>query len=370
MDWLTLHLVSGLGSVGCRTLVEMFGGATKVLAADSTALGKAPGIGPKVIGIISSNPPYKEAEEELSRAQNFGVTIISWDSPDYPKALKSIYNPPMLLFVRGDVSQLNRPAIAVVGSRAATSYGLKIGRRLGAELAGNGLTVVSGLALGIDAAAHAGAIEARGSTVGILGCGVDVPYPRRNISLAGKIVANGAVVSEYPMGTKPEAFRFPARNRIISGLAMGVVVVEAAARSGSLITARLAMEEGREVFAIPGRVDSNKSAGTHKLLQDGAKLVNRISDIFEELAIPLASFSLDKDKNDSANEIADVSVKLGDAEEKIMAVLDVYPQNIEIIINKSGINAQKINEVLLLLELQGLIESLPGQQYRVKTEMK
>jgi DNA processing protein len=350
--------------MGCRTLIEMFGGPSKVLAVGLNDLAQASGVPRKVMELIASQPPYREAEAELKRTREHGITLLSWDNPAYPKALRSIYNPPMLLFVRGDVSQLNRPAIAVVGSRAATSYGLKIARRLGAELAGHGLTVVSGLALGIDAGAHTGALEARGSTVAVLGCGVDVPYPRRNVSLAGRIADNGALISEYAMGTQPDAFRFPARNRIISGLALGVVVVEAAARSGSLITARLAMEEGREVFAIPGRVDSSKSAGAHKLLQDGAKLVYRVEDIFEELSVPLASFATAA--TSSPPKVAKAAIELNAAETKIMAVLDEYPQHFEIIVNKTGLSAQNVTESLLLLELQGQLESLPGQQYRAK----
>ena len=362
-DWLTLHFVPGLGPAGCRVLVETMDGPSKVLAADFKSLLQIPGVRRKAVEIISGQPPYKLAEEELRKVKERGVILVSWDNPAYPKALRNIYNPPMLLYVRGDVAQLNRPAIAVVGSRAATSYGLKIARRLAAEIAGHGLTVVSGLALGVDAAAHAGAIDVQGSTVAVLGCGVDVSYPRSNWSLAGKIAASGAVVSEYPLGTQPEAFRFPARNRIISGLALGVVVVEAAARSGSLITARLAMEEGREVFAIPGRVDSCKSTGAHKLLQDGAKLVYRVEDILEELAGQFvaspADDGLEKMSLSSASDQA-----ISEEEAKIMAILDEYPQHIEVIINRAGNTAQKVSEILLILELKGLVESLPGQQYR------
>ncbi len=363
-DWLTLHLVAGLGAVGCRALIEVFGGASGVLAADAKELSQVPGIRKNVIDIISARPPYMEADDELCRMRKQGVTLLSWDSPAYPEALRTIYNPPMLLYVKGDEAQLKRPAIAVVGSRAATHYGLKIARRLGAELAGRGLTVVSGLALGIDAAAHAGALDAQGSTVAVLGCGVDVPYPRCNGGLAAGIAASGALISEYPLGTSPEAFRFPARNRIISGLSLGVVVVEAAARSGSLITARIAMEEGREVFAIPGRVDSSKSTGAHNLLQAGAKLVYRVEDILEELAPQLELFtsvlSMDEAKKPSVVPSLEISLE----EKKLLTILDEYPQHIEIIINRTGYTSQKVNETLLMLELKGRVESLPGQQYR------
>lgn len=364
-DWLTLHLVPGLGPAGCRALVEAMGGPSKVLAADFKSLLQVPGLRRKAVEIISGQPPYKAAEEELRKVKESGVALLSWDDPAYPKVLRNIYAPPMLLYVHGDAAQLNRPAIAVVGSRAATSYGLKIARQLAAELAGHGLTVVSGLALGVDAAAHAGAIDVQGSTVAVLGCGVDIAYPSRNRVLATKIAASGAVVSEYPLGTKPEAFRFPARNRIISGLALGVVVVEAAARSGSLITARLAMEEGREVFAIPGRVDSYKSTGAHKLLQDGAKLVFRVEDILEELAGQLGQFVTSPDDGlKKTPSPPDPDLGNSPEEANIMAILDEYPQHIEVIINRSGNTAQKVNEILLILELKGMVESLPGQQYR------
>ena len=361
IHWLTLYLVPGLGPVGCRRLVEAFGSPESVLKANRNDLRQVKGLKKNVIEDILNRPPIKLAEQELRLAGEKGVAIVRWDDEAYPEMLRNIYNPPMVLYVKGDNSCLNRAAIAVVGSRAATTYGLKIAGQMAGELAAAGLTIISGLALGIDSAAHIGALEKDGITIAVLGCGVDVQYPRRNWRLAEKIAENGAVISEYPFGTQPEAFRFPARNRIISGLGYGVLVVEAAARSGSLITARLALEEGREVFAIPGRVDSSKSAGAHRLVQQGAKLVHKVDDILEELPLQLVDGSAGDGFDRPARR---QSHSLTPDELKILAVLDSYPRNIESIISLSGCSVQKVNEILLLLELKGLLEALPGQQYR------
>ncbi|MFW8599870.1 DNA-processing protein DprA [Desulfobacterota bacterium M19] len=370
IDWLTLALVPGLGAVGMGRLIRELGEPEHIFAAGRERLLRVRGIRHPVADTIINAPPIREAELELQRLRHHNFSLLTWNDPAYPALLREIYNPPMLLYVNGDVGLLKRPSIAVVGSRAATSYGLKIGRRLGAELGARGLNVVSGLALGVDAAAHAAALEAGGITVAVLGCGLDVPYPRRNLGLSRRISAQGVIVSEYPMGTKPEAFRFPARNRIISGLALGVVVVEAAKRSGSLITARLAMDEGREVFAIPGRVDSAANAGAHSLLQQGAKLVYKIEDILVELSAHLtdfkaASHQAEQNKEDTAAG----DVELTPEEKSLMKILEPYPSHIDSIIDRAAGKAAKVQEILLILELKGLVESLPGSQYRLSGQM-
>lgn len=359
-DWLTLHLVPGLGAGGFRKLVEIFGSATQALHAGKKALQGVPGLRSEAINAIVSTPPYDEAERELKQIEQLGVALVCFGDPGYPPLLANIYQAPMVLYVKGDPGLLNKAGLAVVGSRAATSYGLKIARDLSGQLAAKGLVIVSGLALGIDTAAHTGALAVGGKTVAVLGCGLDVPYPKSNEGLAGRIGADGALVSEYRLGTLPEPFRFPARNRIISGLARGVLVVEAAQRSGSLITARLALDEGREVFAIPGRVDSVKSAGTHRLLQEGAKLVGGIDDILDELGWQTASHG----KGLPSVQQAPSALTLGPEERQVLALLDVYPKHIDSIITQARLGAAKVNEVLLLLEMHGMIEALPGQQYR------
>ncbi len=357
-DWLTLHLVPNLGTTGCRRLIEAFGNPGMVLKASRKDLLQVRGIRRNVVDIIVGKPPVDAAKRELKRAADSSVTILTWDSPLYPELLKNIFNAPILLYVKGDPALLDRPGIAVVGSRAATSYGLKIARRMASELGHKGFSVISGLAMGVDAASHAGALDAGATTIAVLGCGVDVSYPQRNAKLAQRIVKSGVIVSEYPFGTKPDAFRFPARNRIINGLALGVLVVEAAVRSGSLITARLALEEGREVFAIPGRVDSARSAGAHRLLQEGAKLVHSVDDIIEEFGgygLPCTAKNKTVNKRDCILE--------GD-ERQIISLLDGYPQHIDTIINNSKLSAEKVSHLLLLLELKDLVEALPGQLYR------
>lgn len=361
-DWLTLHLVPGLGAVGFRKLLEAFGSASAALRAGRKELQQVSGLRQEAIQSILTGLPYQEAERELARLAPLGISMICFGDANYPALLANIYNPPMLLFVKGEVGLLSRTGVAVVGSRAATSYGLKVARDFSAQLAGRGLVVVSGLALGIDTAAHTGALAAGGETVAVLGCGLDVMYPPANERLARQIAETGALVSEYGLGTQPDAFRFPARNRIISGLSRGVLVVEAAQRSGSLITARMALDEGREVFAIPGRVDSVKSAGTHRLLQEGAKLVGGIDDILDELGwqVPEAAAAAS-----TAGQATEVAVTLSEEESRILHLLDAYPKHIDTIISQVGLPTARVSEILLLLELHGLVEAVSGQQYQI-----
>ena len=359
-DWLTLNLVPGLGAAGFRKLVEVFGSPTQALRAGRKELQQIPGLRPEAIAGIVSGPPYREADQELQRIGQLGITLLCLGDADSPALLATIYNPPLLLFVKGEPGVLHTAGLAVVGSRAATGYGLKVARELSGQLAARGVTIVSGLALGIDTGAHAGALAAGGKTIAVLGSGLDVIYPRDNWRLAEQVTGSGALVSEYPLGTRPDPFRFPARNRIISGLTRGVLVVEAAQRSGSLITARLALDEGREVFAIPGRVDSVKSAGTHRLLQEGAKLVGSVDDILDELGWQLGR----REDASTPTPQSAPAVTLDPEERMVLALLDVYPKHIDSLITQARLGAATVNGVLMRLELHGLIEALPGQHYR------
>ncbi|HSR36599.1 MAG TPA: DNA-processing protein DprA, partial [Desulfurivibrionaceae bacterium] len=274
--------------------------------------------------------------------------------------LKEIANPPLVLYVKGDADLLAGSALAVVGARAATSYGQKIAGEVSAGLARHGLTVVSGLALGIDGVAHRAALAAGGTTIAVLGCGVDLPYPAQHRGLYEEIAAQGALVSDYPLGTPPEGFRFPARNRIISGLCRGVVVIEAAKHSGSLITAELAMEQGREVFAVPGRIDSAKSEGCHRLIREGATLIHSVADILAELRYPVATTAA---TIAPAGAVAD-DAPLSAEEQCIIACLEAYPKDIDTIITATRLSAQKVASLLLGLELKGVVAAHPGQQYQ------
>ena len=359
--WLALSLLPGIGPATGRRLLTLFPKPEEVFLASTEELRQKSGLPQQAIEKILAGGARNEAAEQIDRCRKEGVVIIPLCSEDYPPLLAQIDNPPMQLFVKGDPSLLKTDCIAIVGARAATSYGIEMAGRFATDLGGRNYTVVSGMATGIDAAAHYGCLGVRGKTIAVLGCGVNRAYPSQNRKLYQCIADSGALVSEYPLDTEPDAFRFPARNRIISGLSLGVMVVEAAKRSGSLITAQLALEQNREVFAVPGRIDSFKSAGTHNMLQQGAKLVLRVEDIIEELP-PRQT----EDPGSMLRSLLSVVQTEGlDEESKIVfELLDVYPVDIETLIRQTGMAAQQVSEALLLLELGGLIESLPGKQYR------
>jgi len=338
-------------------LVRWFGSPAAVLQ-NPAGLRSRPGIGPHLVNVLGDSRQIatarQNARDELERLDRLAITLLTPDSPAFPSALRDIPDSPVLLYCRGALDWLEHPAVAIIGSRAASAYGCRIATALAADLVAAGMTIVSGAAYGIDAAAHRGALAGGGGTIAVLGCGVDVIYPRAHAELFGNIAATGLVLSEYPLGTRPEAFRFPTRNRIISGLARAVVVVEATEKSGSLITARLALDQGREVFAVPGRVDSPKSVGAHRLIQQGAHLVQNAADILEELSWS----SLAPGKISSSP-----MPVLTEPEQRLLATLDVYPLDIDALAQASGLAVAEIHGLLLQLELKGLVRQIPGQQY-------
>jgi DNA processing protein len=364
-SWLSLHLVPGMGPVTCSRLVTHFGGPDKVLAADTDALRAVCRLRQETLEALSGEGRENLATlagDEIYKAAARNIAIISWDDPRYPPLLRNIHDPPVVLYVLGNPALLCCKGIGIVGSRAATHYGRSIAAQMARSLVIRGFTIISGMALGIDTAAHRGALAEAGSTIAVLGCGLDIIYPPGNHALYKAIGSSGAIVSEYPLGTLPDNFRFPARNRIISGLSLGILVVEATNRSGSLITANHALEQGREVFAVPGRIDSVKSAGTHTLLQQGAKLVHGIADIVEEFA-DNGSYAKPEDPEPAYPEQGPDNC-LNREEAALFACLDVYPRSIDQIVRESGFSPQKTNELLLLLELKGMVELLPGKCYQ------
>jgi DNA processing protein len=294
----------------------------------------------------------REVKVELQRREICAVTV--WDD-DYPSLLREIPQPPWVLYVKGDVSLLDGPGIAVVGTRKPTPYGRQAARMLSEQLAGAGWVVVSGMATGIDSEAHRGALRKNGATVAVLGTGVDVVYPRNNRSLYHELIRHGAVCSEMPPGTEPHPGLFPQRNRIISGLSYGTVVVEAAERSGSLITADCSMEQGREVFAVPGPITSTQSAGTHRLIQEGAKCVRRVEDIWEEFAHLMPSPS-----HESSGE---ANLPLTVEEERVFSLIGIDPVSLETVMNRCPLPAEAVHSVLLSLQLKQRIRQLPGMQF-------
>jgi DNA processing protein len=360
LDWIRLSLVPGLGLSGYWRLIDYFKTPTAVLRASKKDLLQVRGIHEQqVTGLFAPIPGAADGRDQLDRLTAIGGFALSFEDPWYPPLLRQLSDPPPVLYALGRKELLTRSAVAIVGSRAATNYGKNIAFNLARKLSSSLLTVVSGLALGIDAESHAGALTGQGGTIAVLGCGLDVVYPSQNLQLFRKISTQGTVLTEYPLGTRPDGFRFPARNRIIAGLSKGVVVVEAAKRSGSLITAQIALDCGREVFAVPGHIDSCKSEGTHWLLKQGAKLVQSAADITEELAIPLPPVSPEEaDLKQENNYLLEPDAAT------LLKHLDSYPQMREELLVKTRFTPARISQLLLLLELDGWIEMLPGDKVR------
>ncbi len=357
---MALSFIPGLGTKTCQQLIERFGSPESVFSACAKGGDTCGGISKKLLVPLASPASFREqAKSLLKRLQTGGATALCPDDIEYPVLLKEISDPPTVLYVQGKVELLNSFCVAMVGSRAATGYGKRAAYSLAQGLAGSRVTVVSGLASGIDGEAHSGALSVKGATIGVLGCGLDVVYPRQNVKLYEQVRAEGLLVTEYPLGTRPDGFRFPARNRIIAGLSHGVVVVEAARKSGSLITAEMALDEGREVFAVPGQIDSFKSNGSHWLLQQGAKLVQSVEDILVECG---AGQSVSPAPGNDSDALADVHIDPESA--KLLEEIDVYSCSRNELIARSGLGSAKVTELLLLLELEGLIEMLPGDEVR------
>jgi DNA processing protein len=371
--WVALKWVEGVGNVGFKALLEAFGTPQKVFEAPLSMIKAVPGIGDKTAPQIKSFKDWKKVEKELEFADRTCVSIVTSQDPLYPSQLLSTYDYPAFLYVKGHLKE-DDVNVAVVGSRTASTYGKFTTERLCRELVLRGITVISGLARGIDSAAHRGALSGKGRTIAVLGCGLDVVYPPENEKLFTEISLQGALISEFPFGTPPNAPNFPARNRIISGISLGVVVVEASEKSGSLITARIALEQGREVFAVPGSIDSSGSRGTNKLIKQGAKLIENVEDILEEI-LPQVTSAPKVVKPDQRQKQPDDQQKiltsspdlvLKETEKTVWQVLSQKPVHIDQIITSTGLTAHEVLVILLNLELQGLIEQKPGKTYMRK----
>jgi DNA processing protein len=373
--WIALKSIDGVGSVGFKNLVDAFGDPRNVFNTSLQTLKVIPGIGPKTAANVKDFNSWHKAEEELELLKNHDAHLITYKDSLYPRALLNIYDFPPFLYVKGSLKE-DDVNIAVVGSRMATTYGKFSTERLCRELAINGITVVSGMARGIDSAAHKGALAGRGRTIAVLGCGLDTIYPPENQELYEEIVAKGAVITEYPFRTPPSGSNFPARNRIISGISLGVVVVEANEKSGSLITAKLALEQGREVFAVPGSIDSAGSRGTHKLIKQGAKLIENVSDILDEILPQVEMRAKDgpqeekilrqDDGKDKRPEQRTVASGLSETEKSILQSISSKALDIDSIITSTGLKPNEVLNILLTLELRGIIKQLPGKKFMVK----
>ncbi len=365
IPWFNLKSVPGIGNLLFKRLLDRFSTPQKVFEASREDLLAVEGISLKsVAAIAGQGRTGRQFDGELETIAKSGCRVLTCNDAEYPRLLLEIPDPPPYLYVRGHL-KAGRQAVAVVGSRNGTSYGKAIARRLGADLAACRLTVVSGMALGIDTSAHQGALQAGGQTVAVMGTGLNHVYPARNRKLHDAIAESGAVVTELPLNAAPDARHFPARNRIISGMTLGTLVVEATMKSGSLITARLAAEQNREVFAVPGSIDSFKSTGTHALIKQGAKLVENVQDILEEL--PAGGYQPAEAEAPGQQATMLPPGELSALDSKILAELDGYPVHIDELVRNLELEPGELAAALLQLELKGIVHQDRGNLFSRKT---
>lgn len=363
--WFRLKSTPGVGNLLYKRLIDVFHSPENVIHAPRKDLLQVEGLSDRLITAIKRHTLPESVKKELEKVQQKGIKILTLTDADYPALLLEIPDPPPCLYVYGRISATQKN-ISIVGSRNATQYGLDTTQRLARDLSSFGITIVSGMARGIDTAAHEGALMAHGKTIAVLGSGLERIYPRENETLFHRIAETGAVISEFPLNAEPEAHHFPMRNRIISGLSLGTVIVEATLRSGSLITARLAAEQNREVFAVPGSINSFKSTGTHTLIKQGAKLVEQAGDIIDEI-----SHWMDHSVSEGSNTL-DVSTApeppLSPLETSVLHALEHYPLHIDDLIRKLGMAPSDLSSTLLCLELKGVVQQDPGKLFYIKTK--
>ena len=364
LEWLGLRLIPGVGSVRFARLVGAMGSPGAVLGAGRDRLEALPGIGPELASAISRKDFSRDPEEELSRLYKMKAKVVTLHDADYPPLLAQVYAPPPVLFYRGDLTPCLPGGVAVVGSRKVSPYGKRVAFQLGRDLAAAGMSVVSGLARGTDASAHRGALDAGGHTVGVLGCGLDVDYPPDNVKLMAEMAEKGAVLSEFPLGTPPSAANFPIRNRVISGLSRAVVVVEGSIRSGSLITARHALDQGREILAVPGPVGTPGVEGTHELIRQGARLLESARDILEPGGLPRP-----QETAQGGPEAGETARELPLDAARLLEHLGPEPVHADVLVRETGLMAQEVNALLVTLEMADLVEGLPGRNYVLKNQL-
>lgn len=358
IPWLILQSVPGVGNLLFRRLINRFGAPERVLNSSIKELGRVEGISSGVAQAIQRVQPPTWIDDELRKARKAGYTLLTQNDSLYPGLLLQIPDPPPVLYVQGR-SPAFRNTVAVVGARRATAYGRRATFDLCKELARCGITVVSGMALGIDTAAHQGALAGGGSTVAVLGSGLGHIYPTQNMKLSRQIADSGSVISEFPISAPPDAHHFPMRNRIISGMSLGTVVVEAARRSGSLITARLAVEQNREVFAVPGSIHAQTTQGTHDLIKQGAKLVDKVTDILIEIFPQL----VDEGRQEDLDHAVARAAALTPEEARIFSLLGPYPVHIDTLARQQDLPMHLLTSTLSQLELKGMVGQEPGKYF-------
>ena len=350
--WVAFSGIPGVGRVRVAKLKEHFGSLQDAWKAPEGKL-KHAGLDSRSIDALVTLRPRISADAEMEKLERHTVNVLICEDPNYPSRLKEIYDYPPVLYVRGSLPAEDEPCLAIVGTRRPTVYGRQVTEEIVADLARSGITIISGLARGIDSVAHRAALGAGGKTVAVFGSGLDIVYPGENAKLAQAIIEHGALVSEYPLGVKPKAENFPLRNRIMSGLSLGVLVVEAGDRSGALITAHQAVEQNREVFAIPGSIFSPASQGTNRLIQEGAKLIRNYADILQELNLTIVVQQAEITEFSPANEV----------ESAILKQLSSEPNHIDDICRRSGLTMPEVSSTLAMLELKGIVKQVGNMNY-------
>jgi len=355
-----LNMVEHVGPVRARQLMEHFGGAPAILSASRRSLEQVRGIGAETAASIANWEKNVDLTGELKRIAEYGCHVLISADEDYPELLRQIYDPPLVLYVKGRLTAKDKNAVAMVGSRLTTHYGQEVARKLAYQLAYVGVTVVSGGARGIDTAAHQGALTAKGRTVAVLGTGINLIFPAENGALFERIAESGAVITQFPFNRKADKQSFPIRNRIVAGMTLGTVVVEANLTSGALITANMAVEQGRQVFAVPGRIDSPRSKGCHELIKKGAKLCEGAEDILSEFEYLFPAGN----RPPQANETGVLpAISLSENEQRAYDVLSEEEKSIDEVIRGSGLPSSAVSVALLGLEMKRLVRQLPGKMF-------
>jgi DNA processing protein len=357
--WVGFSLIPGIGRVKLTQLENYFGNLENAWKAASVDL-KHSGLDRSSINAITSWRAKVSLEAEMEKLDRYGVKVLTWHDPDYPSRLKEIYDYPPVLYVRGSLLPEDEWCLAVVGTRRATVYGRQVTEEIVADLAQSRIAIVSGLAKGIDSVAHSSALDAGGRSIAVFACGLDIVYPAENANLARRIMQRGALISEYPLGTRPKAENFPRRNRIMSGLSLGVLVTEAGETSGAMITARLALEQNREVLAIPGSILSPASRGTNHLIQEGAKLVSHYTDILEELNLTAVAHQV---------ELKEV-IPASETESLLLKQLSAEPTHIDEVCRSSGLPISAVSSTLAMMELKGLVKQVGTMNYVLAREVR
>lgn len=364
--YIALNMIEGLGPIRVRSLVSALGSPSAVFSAAPEDLMRAEKVGPEIARSIIEQRSAVDPAAEIRGAGKLGARVITALDAEYPEPLKKIHDPPLALYVRGQLEAKDKHAVAIIGTRRATHYGMTVADRLAYQLARVGFTVVSGLARGIDTAAHKGALKAGGRTIAVIGSALDCLYPSENAELADAIAKNGAVISEYPLGRPPDKTTFPYRNRIVSGLSMGVVVVEAPRGSGALHTVDQALEQGRAVFAVPGRIDTPSSKGAHLLLKNGARLVDDVDDILQEF-----EFLIPPEKKREASKLdARPEVSLSPDEQAVVRALWEGSLDLDALARKASLKVAKVSALLIGLEMKRVVRMLPGRVVELQEGLK